>query len=99
MNTKTGSIPSVLESVVEEEDVKKREEQGGKAYKICFIGRRGAPDRLHLMPIPEEHQEIVSKYIQFVEYKRPKGGRVSVWQKKIHKELIDLGFKVEILSE
>ncbi len=67
----------------------------GAAYKFVSPGRRGVPDRLVLMPIPEEHRELVARYVRFVEVKAPKG-EVSGQQEKEHERLRKLGYRVEV---
>lgn len=72
-----------------------------KAVKgICWkwvSTRRGVPDRIVLLPIPEEHQEIVAKYVRFVETKAF-GKEGSEQQKYIHDRLREIGYKVDIVS-
>ncbi|HNC97233.1 MAG TPA: VRR-NUC domain-containing protein [Myxococcota bacterium] len=44
---------------------------GGAANKFTSPGRRGLMDRIVMLPVPEEHRDIVARYIRFVEVKRP----------------------------
>ena len=57
----------MLERDIEQYLVEQVEARGGQAHKIKFIGRRGAPDRLVILPDGVMH---------LVELKRP-GGRLS----------------------
>jgi hypothetical protein len=43
--------------------------QGGQAFKFVSPGMAGATDRLVLLPVPPEHQEIVQRYVKLVEVK------------------------------
>lgn len=52
------------ESTVEKALIDAVESRGGAVRKLKWVGRRGAPDRLVLLP----------KAAAFVELKRPKGG-------------------------
>lgn len=61
-----------------ERDVEKRfreavTRRGGLAAKLVSPGNAGMPDRLVLLPVPEAHREIVSRYVQLVELKAPGG--------------------------
>ena len=70
---------------------------GGIELKFVSPGRRGVPDRIKLMPIPAEHQELVSRYLRFIEYKRP--GKVpGDHQLREHERLQALGFAVDIID-
>jgi hypothetical protein len=71
--------------------------RGGRAYKFVSPGRRGVPDRIMLMPVPEKHQEIVSKYIRFIEFKAP--GKVPNLRQTSEIAFIrSIGFEVDILD-
>lgn len=41
------------ESIIEKHLVKRVKELGGEVRKVQWIGRRGAPDRLVMLPLPE----------------------------------------------
>lgn len=71
---------------------------GGVEYKFVSTARRNVPDRIRLMPVPEEHREIVARYIQFREYKAP-GKKPTAGQAREHERLRALGFTVEVISE
>lgn len=60
---------------------------GGIAFKFVPAGIIGIPDRIVLLP---------GGRIVFVELKKPKG-IVKPWQRRMHKTLRDLGFRVEVL--
>jgi hypothetical protein len=62
------------EAIVEKFLTKHVTRHGGLIYKIAFIGRRGAPDRLVIWPNGE---------VDFIEVKRP-SGVISPIQKKLH---------------
>jgi VRR-NUC domain len=61
---------------------------GGDAFKFVSPGRRGAPDRIVLLP---------GGRMCFVEMKRA-GGRIRPDQKRFHSLLRTLGFSVQVLS-
>lgn len=73
------------------------DDQGGTAYKFVSPGRVGVPDRLVLLPIPEEHREIVSRYVRFVELKR-EGKTPETHQLLEHAHLRGLGYSVEVID-
>jgi chromatin segregation and condensation protein Rec8/ScpA/Scc1 (kleisin family) len=64
------------------------EERGGMCPKFIDPARRGAPDRMVLLP---------NRPVYFVEMKRYKMGRVASWQERYHEDLRRLGHKVSVL--
>jgi len=64
----------VKESVVERHLVRRVGKMDGEVFKIKFIGRRGAPDRLVLFPDGESH---------WVELKAP-GKKAAPHQARVH---------------
>jgi hypothetical protein len=72
------------------------ERRGGVAYKFVSPGLRGVPDRLILLPIPEEHREIVSKYVKFREFKHPSRGRLAELQRRQIMVLTGMGFDARL---
>lgn len=85
------------EADIEEHGCSLVKELGGIPYKFTSPARRSVPDRLKLLPIPEEHRELVSRYVRFVEYKAP-GVEASVEQKREHERLRALGFRVVVID-
>lgn len=67
-----------LERIVERYLVRRVELVEGTVRKLKWVGRRGAPDRLVLLPrcVVREHMP----HIWFIELKRPKGGVLSAAQ-------------------
>lgn len=61
---------------------------GGMCPKFIDPSRRGAPDRMVMLP---------GHAIIFVEMKRFKLGTVKSWQKRYHADLRALGHRVEVL--
>jgi hypothetical protein len=70
---------------------------GGECYKFESPGLAGMPDRLQLMPVAPEHQEIVARYVRFIETKAP-GGKPRPLQAARMKRLQELGFIAEVLD-
>jgi hypothetical protein len=64
------------------------EERGGMCPKFIDPARRGAPDRMVLLP---------NRPVYFVEMKQYKMGRVASWQERYHEDLRRLGHKVSVL--
>ena len=77
----------MYENAVENYLVAGVEALGGICPKLVDQGRRGFPDRTVMIP----HHDIV-----FVETKTT-DGHVASWQNRYHKQLHDLGFRVEVL--
>lgn len=76
-----------LEEVVEEYFCRSVEEAGGEVRKVSWLGRRGAPDRLALLP----------GWSCFVELKRP-GKLPEGHQLREHKRMRDAGLNVEVID-
>jgi hypothetical protein len=72
---------------VERQLIRQVKAQGGDTRKLSWIGRRGAPDRLVLLP--EQAPTLV-------ELKAP-GGRLSRLQDVEHKRLRAAGFRVLVI--
>lgn len=85
------------EKAVEQKLVYKAESMGGVALKFVSPGRAGVPDRLVLLPVPEEHRAIVARYVQFVEVKRP-GGVLRPLQRRFIEYLRALGFFATVVE-
>lgn len=80
---------AVLEREVEAHLVKRITALGGLCQKFIDAGRRGAPDRLVMVP---------GHGLVFVELKRPIGGEVSTPQRIYHADLKRVGQLVFILK-
>ncbi len=74
------------EREIERALVKRVKQMGGEVRKLAWIGRRGAPDRLVMLP---------GRYL-FVELKAP-GGRLSRLQDLEHRRLRAAGFEVRVI--
>lgn len=59
--------------------------------------RRGVPDRITLLPVPPEHQEIVAKYVRFVETKAT-GEKPTAQQLHVHGLLRKQGYRVDVVD-
>jgi len=71
--------------------------RGGIAFKFVSPGRRSVPDRICLLPVPLEHQEIVSRYVRFVEMKREGKGATDAQARELQR-LQDMGFDARVVS-
>lgn len=58
-------------------------------------GHAGVPDRLVLLPVPPEHQEVVAKYVRFEELKA-QGGQLSAVQSRVIGWLQKRGYRVDV---
>lgn len=90
-------VPPVREKVVEaahRDDVKAN---GGLSLKFVSPGRRSVPDRIDMRPIPPEHREIVARYFNFTECKRP-GEVPTAAQHREHERYRALGFVVKVID-
>ena len=77
------------ESTVEAHLLKRVKALGGEARKVSWAGRRGAPDRLVLLPFAKAHV--------FVELKRPDKD-AEAHQAREHERLRNAGFVVLVLD-
>lgn len=73
--------------------VKRIKEAGGSRRKIKFEGHNGAPDQLCHIP-----WHRVLKVGFFVETKKPKGSVLEAHQKREHRWLRSIGFKVFVVK-
>lgn len=80
---------TVKEHVIEKYLCDAVEARGGFCPKFVDAGRRGAPDRLVIVP---------GNPVQFVELKRPEIGQIASWQKRYHEQLRACGQPVWVLS-
>ncbi len=83
------------ESNLEKKRKAQVEEQGGLYFKQK--GLPGVPDRLVLMPVPPEHQELVSRYVRFEELKSSVG-KLSPIQERVIGWLRKRGYVVDVVA-
>ena len=89
----------MYESDIESNKRKQAKKKGALLLKFVSPGISGVPDDLELSPIiNKRHREIVEKYIKFIEFKR-KGKEPSTRQKRVIKQLANLGYKTEIVDK
>jgi len=79
-----------LEKDIERKFVAGIRAKGGRAYKFVSPGTAGVTDRIVLLPVPLEHQDIVQRYVKFVELKRP-GAKPGPLQNRFISEVRELG--------
>lgn len=86
------------ESVIEDHLVARVRELGGEVRKVQWIGRRGAPDRLVMLPLtplsagkPHEGRSI------WVELKAP-GEKAKPHQKREHDRMRTMGQRVVVID-
>lgn len=85
------------ESAIERADRDRVEAAGGRLMKFVSPGHNGVPDRIRLMPVPPEHQEIVSRYFRLVEYKAL-GKKPRPTQVREIERLRAMGFVVDVID-
>lgn len=74
--------------------------RGGEVRKVQWIGRRGAPDRLVLLPVPPSEWGYPSGWSgasAWVEVKAP-GGRLEPHQEREHARLRNYGQHVMVVD-
>lgn len=81
----------VAERNIERALVKRVKELGGQVRKVVWQGRRGAPDRLVLLPKKRGPRLL------FVELKAPKG-KLSKLQEIEHEILANYGVRVVVVN-
>lgn len=84
------------ESEIEKYLVRRVKELGGECRKISWIGRRGAPDRLVMLPVPLGWDPISSTTI-WVELKAP-GQKAKPHQVREHQRMRDMGQYVVVID-
>ncbi len=89
------------ESQIEKHLAKRVEELGGECRKLRWIGRRGAPDRLVLLPAMPYHSKapVVYHFARtiWVELKAP-GEVPEPHQEREHKRMRAMGQRVEVID-
>lgn len=85
------------EARVEKYLVDRVEARGGRAFKWVSPGTAGVMDRLVLLPVPQEHRDIVNRYIKLIEVK-DKNRRASPLQNRIAGWIAALGFEVRVVD-
>ena len=78
----------MLEREIEAHLVKRVKELGGEIRKVMFIGHRGAPDRLVLLP---DNRRF------WVELKAP-GEKAKPHQQREHERMRRMGQRVEVID-
>lgn len=82
---------------IERHLVKRVKEQGGEVRKVTWIGRRGAPDRLVMLP--SEYPAFMQQkgHTIWVELKAP-GVEPESYQLREHARMRALGQRVEVID-
>lgn len=82
------------ESAIEDYLVKRVKEAGGEVRKVKWIGRRGAPDRLVMLPATWKNPNVRTVW---VELKAP-GKKPERHQQREHERMRKLGQQVEVID-
>lgn len=83
------------ESAIEKHLLKRVKELGGECRKVQWIGRKGAPDRLVMLP-PEAYVDNAHSCI-WVELKAP-GEKAKPHQVREHERMRRMGQRVAVLD-
>jgi hypothetical protein len=86
------AVPAKRESDIEKHLVKRVKELGGEVRKVQWIGRRGAPDRLVMLPRGWSGDQTV-----WVELKAP-GEKPELHQSREHERMRSMGQRVVVLD-
>ena len=81
------------ESQIEAYLVKRVKALGGEVRKVQWIGRRGAPDRLVMLP----YEKVIFNTAIWVELKAP-GVKPETHQLREHKRMRDMGQRVVVID-
>ncbi len=81
------------ESEIEKYLVRRAKELGGEVRKVQWIGRRGAPDRLVMLP----YERVVFNTAIWIELKAP-GEKTKPHQAREHKRMRAMGQRVEVVD-
>lgn len=84
---------------IEKHLVKRVKELGGEVRKVQWIGRRGAPDRLVMLPLREDgvYWRNLDATTVWVELKAP-GVAPEPYQVREHERMRKLGQRVEVID-
>lgn len=82
------------ESLIEEYLTEQVKLAGGECRKVKWIGRRGAPDRLVMLP---QFSPVSRPTSVWVELKAP-GEKVEPHQAREHKRMRDMGQRVDVID-
>lgn len=83
------------ESEIENHLVRRVKELGGEVRKVQWIGRKGAPDRLVMMPEGWDFNE--PRWCCWVELKAP-GQKAKPHQAREHERMRAMGQRVEVID-
>lgn len=94
----TGKRTAVRESQIEKYLVQRVKQLGGEVRKVKWLGRRGAPDRLVMLPLrwDEELDRFVDCTI-WIELKAP-GAQPEAYQVREHERMRKMGQRVEVVD-
>lgn len=84
------------ESEVEKHLVKRVKELGGEVRKVQWIGRKGAPDRLVMLPVRGGWAQLLPTTL-WVELKAP-GEKAKPHQVREHVRMQKMGQRVEVID-
>lgn len=88
----------MLESYIENHLVEKVRALGGECRKVKWIGRRGAPDRLVMLPpVITNAAHFADGGTVWVELKAP-GEKVKPHQAREHERMRRMGQRVEVID-
>ncbi len=85
------------ESEVEKHLVKRVKELGGECRKVQWIGRKGAPDRLVMLPYMTYVNDLVMPTAIWVELKAP-GEKAKPHQVREHERMRAMGQRVVVID-
>lgn len=88
----------MYESDVEKNVCRRYKDRGGIALKLVSPGFTGVGDRLGLdRIINKRHQEIVAKYVRFIELKKP-GEKRKKRQVRVAEQMREKGYKTDVVD-
>lgn len=90
-------VKRMRERDIEADLVKRVKALGGEVRKVQWIGRRGAPDRLVMLPCSPESNAQGMRSTVWVELKAP-GKKATVQQLREHDRMRAMGQRVEVVD-
>ncbi len=90
-------MKTLRERDIEAHLVKRVKELGGEVRKVKWIGRRGAPDRLAMLPANKLAPRTFPAQTIWVELKAP-GKKAEPHQLREHKRMQAMGQRVEVVD-